>query len=253
MEQALSPRRKGSCHQPTNTTPRSSGDHRACATAGLVPQPQADPPPALPLHLILTWPGERCSGTPSSTETLLPSRSRTQRTGTLRVLSVSPQSSWYTNCLPCGTAPSASQLAASDMGLCAWHARGVYGMLMGCTACSWGARRAHGACGMIIACTARSQGAQHTHGVHSTLIGCTVCSWGMCCAHSVHGTLIGCTACSWGTWHPPPHPPPPPLAWLLLAHPRGRGAVVWAGSSLPRRAAVSPSGTRPDRRRALAQ
>lgn len=48
LEQALSPRRKGLCHQPTNTTPQSSGDHRACATARLVPQPWAGPARALP-------------------------------------------------------------------------------------------------------------------------------------------------------------------------------------------------------------
>lgn len=49
LEQALSPRRKGSCHQPTNTTPVSSGDHRACVRAGLVPEPRAIPtdPPGL--------------------------------------------------------------------------------------------------------------------------------------------------------------------------------------------------------------
>lgn len=78
LEQALSPRRKGSCHQPTNTTPVSPGDHNA-------------------------WPGDTCSGTLSSTETLLLLISSMQSTGALRVFSLSPQPSWYTNRSPCST------------------------------------------------------------------------------------------------------------------------------------------------------
>lgn len=52
--------------------------------------------------------------------------------------------------------------------------------------------------------------------------------------------------------HLPPHPHHLLLARLLLAHPRGRGAVVWAGSSQPHRGAVSLNETRPGRQRALA-
>lgn len=106
--QCRSPRRKGSCHRPTNTTPVSSGDQKACEqwTVWLSNGVSHCPPPPVSPFPILTCPGDTCLGTPSSTEMLLPSMSSTQSTGTLRVLSVSPQSSWYTNCSPCGTVPS---------------------------------------------------------------------------------------------------------------------------------------------------
>lgn len=236
LEQALSPRRKGSCHQPTNTTPRSSGDHRACATAGLIPQPQAGPLGAPPLQPILTWPGERCSGTPSSTERLLPSRSRAQRTGTLRVLSASPQSSRYTNCSPCGTAPSAPRLAVPDTGLCAQHARGVRGTLMGCTACSRGAWRADGARATLAGCTARSR---------STLTGHTTHSWGAQHAHGARGThlLVFVLLCWPGrSWHIPgaggPRFGPALLSHVeqpcLRAGPGQAGEGPWHGERVPK-------------------
>lgn len=80
--------------------------------------------------------------------------------------------------------------------------------------------------------------------------GCLVCPTGLCHVHSVHGMLGGALNTLMG--HLPPHPHPLLLARLLLAHPRGRGAAVWAGSSQPHRGAVSPSVTRPGRQKALA-
>lgn len=77
-----------------------------------------------------------------------------------------------------------------------------------------------------------------------------LCPRGMCQVHSVHGMLGGALNTLMG--HLPRHPHRLLLARLLLVHPRGRGAVVWAGSSQPHRGAASPSVTRPGRQRALA-
>ncbi len=110
LGQYLRPSLKGSCHQPTNTTPVSPGAQNACRDRDRDRSRQENK--CVSTHTKTetcitaksaapTCPGEIFSGTPSSTETLSPSMSKTQRTGQLLLTSASPQSSWKTNCSPC--------------------------------------------------------------------------------------------------------------------------------------------------------
>lgn len=150
MEQALSPRRKGSCHQPTNTTPVSPGDHNACGTVRLRMGPQPDPtaaPRAVPYLPVPTWPGDTCSGTLSSTETLLLLISSMQSTGALRVFSLSPQPSWYTNRSPCSTLTGSMARSMHT-----WHTHCSCGTLTGSKAHSPFMGRAHRAHGTLTMC-----------------------------------------------------------------------------------------------------
>lgn len=56
MVQCRSPRRKGSCHQPTNTTPVSPGDQKACGERGC----KWFSPPLPPKTSLLWFPRAPC-------------------------------------------------------------------------------------------------------------------------------------------------------------------------------------------------
>lgn len=100
LVQKRTPSRKGSCHQPTNTTPVSPGAQKACKrdhkggiSKEYLLKQRIPTTEGAQVNLLLTCPGDTCSGTPSSTEMLPLSMSSTQSTGTLLETMVSPQSS----------------------------------------------------------------------------------------------------------------------------------------------------------------